>query len=924
VHITRVPPSGAHEPFRWNPFGEIAANTRHLLRDRPLWLAVLGVAFFWFAGVILKTGLLYFGTETLRTSSSGISALWICLAVGIGCGNMLAGKLSGDKVELGLVPLGSMMMAAAAFALCAARGSLVAAAIVVALLAIASGLFVVPQYAFMQQRAGAQEKGRTVATNNFIQSLGMVLASGLLLLFHDTLHVSATAILFGFGLLMAGVTAYTLTLVPEYFVRFVLWILTHTFFRIRVAGQENVPFRGPALLVSNHISHIDGILISACVQRRIRFLIWKPYYELKSLNWFLRRDGAIPIASGRRDAVEAIRAARQALADGHVVCIFAEGAVSRTGNLLPFRRGLEKIVEGSTAPIVPVHLDRLWGSIFSFERGRFFWKWPKRIPYPVTVSFGAPLPAGTPAHRVREAIQELSADATELRKSPQDTLDARFTRIARRQWKQFAMADSTGRELTFGRALTAAHLMARQLPEEPMIGVLLPATVGGALANVAVTLAGRASVNLNFTAGPEAMAQAAAECGLRTLITSRKFEAHVPGVPELRRVYVEDLVAAPGLLAKVRAYAAARFLPRRSHATPDSPATVIFSSGSTGVPKGVILTHYNVLANIDAIAQVFWITSQDRIAGVLPFFHSFGFTVTVWFPLVAGCGVAYHPNPTEARAVGELVAKHRATLLLSTPTFCATYARKCPAEQFATLKHVLVGAEKLRPAVAAAFREKFGRELLEGYGCTEMSPVIAVNSPGYDGGKDSQVGTKPGAVGHPLPGVAVRIVDPATFAPFPPATEGLVLVKGANRMAGYLNRPERTAEVLRDGWYITGDIGMVDEDGFLSITDRLSRFSKVGGEMVPHLRIEEALGELSCAVTSVPDDQRGERLVLLYAAEVGPAEVWQRLADTELPRLWLPKRENVYRVDALPQLGSGKLDLRALRVEAERLTGIAV
>jgi acyl-[acyl-carrier-protein]-phospholipid O-acyltransferase / long-chain-fatty-acid--[acyl-carrier-protein] ligase len=920
LRITRVPPSGAREPFRWNPLGEIATNTRHLLNDRPLWLAVLGVAFFWFAGVVLKTGLLFFGNETLHTTSGGISLLWVCLAVGIGCGNMLAGKLSGDKVELGLVPIGSVGMGVAAFAVCAMRGSLAGAAIAVALLAIASGLFVVPQYAFMQQRAGAQEKGRTIATNNFIQSLGMVLASGLLALFHDKLHVSPVAILAGFGVLMLGVTAYSLTIVPEFFVRFVLFALTHTFFRLRIEGQTKVPFRGPALLVSNHVTPIDGILINACLERRIRFLIWKPYYEAKPVNWFLRRMGAIPVASGRRDAVAAIRAAQQALAEGHVVCIFAEGALTRTGNLLPFRRGLEKIVEGTGAPIIPVHLDRLWGSIFSYEREKFFWKQPKQVPYPVTVSFGAAMPPETPVHEVRQAVQELAAEAAQLRKSAGDTLGARFVRNARRNWKQFAMADSTGRELTYGRVLMAAHLIAGRLPDEPMIGVLLPASIGGALANIAVTLAGRVPVNLNFTAGAEAMAHAASECGLGTLITSRKFEGHVAGIPELRRVYIEDLVGGAGLVEKARAYLAARIGRGPSGVTPDSPATVIFSSGSTGVAKGVVLTHYNILANIDAIAQVFRITRDDRIAGVLPFFHSFGYTVTIWFPLVAGCGVAYHSNPTEARAVGELVAKYRATLLLSTPTFATAYVRKCAPGQFATLKHVLVGAEKLRPAVADAFREKFGLELLEGYGCTEMAPVVAVNAPGYDG-EYPQPATKRGTVGQPLPGVAVRIVDPATFEPVAPEAEGLVLVKGANRMAGYLNQPERTREALRDGWYVTGDIGMLDEDGFLRITDRLSRFSKIGGEMVPHVKIEEALGDVPGVVTAVADDHRGERLVVLYAGDWPPAEVWARFPLSGLPKLWMPKRENVYRVETLPLLGSGKLDLRAMKVMAERLAG---
>ncbi len=313
--------------------------------------------------------------------------------------------------------------------------------------------------------------------------------------------------------------------------------------------------------------------------------------------------------------------------------------------------------------------------------------------------------------------------------------------------------------------------------------------------------------------------------------------------------------------------------------------------------------------------------------GALPFFHSFGFTVTIWFPLISGCGVVYHPNPMDAKAIGELTRRYHATLLLATPTFAATYTRKCAAEDFASLRFVLVGAEKLREPVAAAFREKFGVELLEGYGLTEMSPVVAVNAPNIGSGKDRQTGAKPGSVGHPLPGVAAQIVDPASFEPLPPNTDGLLLVKGANCMLGYLGQPERTADAMRGGWYITGDIARVDDEGFLFITDRLSRFSKIAGEMVPHIRVEEALGavlgDVPCAVTGIPDEQRGERLVALYVKpEVGPAEVWQRLAATDLPRLWLPKRENVYQVTDLPLLGTGKLDLRGLKARALQLAGV--
>jgi acyl-[acyl-carrier-protein]-phospholipid O-acyltransferase / long-chain-fatty-acid--[acyl-carrier-protein] ligase len=711
---------------------------------------------------------------------------------------------------------------------------------------------------------------------------------------------------------------------------------------------------------------------------------------MKAFHWFFKLSKAIPVGtSGVRDMVRSIQDARTELKAGHVVCIFAEGAISRTGNLLPFKRGLEKIVDGLDVPVVPVHLDRLWGSIFSFEGGKFFWKWPKRIPYPVTVSFGDPMPAQEAnAHSVRQAIAELGSEAVQHRKSKRDLLHLRFVRTARKNWSRFAMADTTGKELTYGKALIGALLMAQwakklkrggdtsvdaarlgaratedgisaatavsgqvgdRQPFSPgefssdrgvrgekgsqspsvdhdrarMVGVLLPSSVGGCLANLGITMAGLVPVNLNFTAGSAAMKSAVEQCGITTILTSRVFLAKAKLEAMEGMVFIEDVLKSGN---KVRAFLTARFAPKfmlRAGKTPDSLATVIFSSGSTGNPKGVMLSHYNILSNIEAVRQVFWLGERDRIVGVLPFFHSFGFTVTIWLPLVSGCGTAYHPNPTDAKAIGELIAKYKGTFLLSTPTFCSGYSRKCTREQFASLRFVLVGAEKLRESIAKQFEEAFGVELLEGYGCTEMSPVIAVNVPNFEAGRDTQVGNKFGTVGHPLPGVAARVVDPETLEPKGANQEGLLLVKGANRMLGYVGGAPNT-----DDWYRTGDIAVLDDEGFLRITDRLSRFSKIGGEMVPHLKIEDAIhkacGDEPCVVVGIPDEKKGERLVVLFVGPMAPSDLWNKLAETDLPRLWVPKRENIYRVDSLPTLGTGKLDLRGVRAKAEELAQVGV
>jgi acyl-[acyl-carrier-protein]-phospholipid O-acyltransferase/long-chain-fatty-acid--[acyl-carrier-protein] ligase len=537
-------------------------------------------------------------------------------------------------------------------------------------------------------------------------------------------------------------------------------------------------------------------------------------------------------------------------------------------------------------------------------------------------------------------ILEVAPDTVGRRLGRNDLLHLRFLRTARRRWFSFAMADSTGKELTYGKAvagsLALARWIRRRCRDQRMVGVMLPASVGGALANIATLMAGKTPVNLNFTAGPEAIALAIEQCQLKTVLTSRLLLAKTKVEAPQGACFLEDVVKEISPVLTAGLWAAGLLLPSRvverlfvaGAGDPDSLATIIFSSGSTGTPKGIMLSHRNVLANVEGIAQVYRVTDDDRLMGVLPLFHSFGFTGSIWLPLVTGFGVVYHSNPLDAGTIGEMVQKYRATMIISTPSFCLGYARKCSVEQFATLRYAVVGAEKLREPIARAFKEKYGLDLMEGYGCTEMAPVVSVNAPDYPAA--GLRGNKPGTVGRPLPGVAAKIVHRETGEPVADGTEGLLLVQGANLMLGYLNAPEKTREVLRDGWYVTGDIATIDEDGFIRLTDRLSRFSKIGGEMVPHVRIEETitqiLGDAASVVTAVPDESKGERLVAFYTSKsVSRETLWFRLNESNLPKLWIPKRENLYDIDAIPLLGTGKVDLKRVRALAlEKVGGMTM
>jgi acyl-[acyl-carrier-protein]-phospholipid O-acyltransferase/long-chain-fatty-acid--[acyl-carrier-protein] ligase len=589
-----------------------------------------------------------------------------------------------------------------------------------------------------------------------------------------------------------------------------------------------------------------------------------------------------------------------------------------------------------------VHLDRVWGSIFSFERGRFFFKWPRRIPYPVTVSFGAPLPSDSTAFAVRQAVAKLSAEAFFRREAVQRPLPALFLDCARRNWRRFAMADTLGFKLSFGRTLVGAMLFRRlilkQCAGESMVGVLLPPSVSAALLNFGINLAGKIPVNLNYTSSSENLEFALNRCRIKTIFTSEKVLQRFSIAKRPRMVMIDQAAKSFSATDKALYLLAARLLPPfvlRRWLLPrevklDSLATVIFSSGSTGAPKGVMLSHRNIVSNVESIQQAIDVDRHDCILGVLPIFHSFGFTVGFWLPALSGFGVAFHANPLEARKVAELCRKYGVTIVISTSTFVWEYVRRCAPEDFASLRVAIVGAEKMKPELAQTFKEKFGLDLFQGYGCTELSPVVSVETSGHTAGGPPQAGAKRGTVGRPIPGVAAKIVHPETFQPLPPGQDGMLLVKGSNVMMGYLDEPEKTRQAIwQDGWYITGDVARVDEDGFISITDRASRFSKIAGEMVSHVQVEEALhkalgsAEPKLVVTSVPDEQKGEKLVVLHLpldpAVAGVDELLSRLRQAGVPTLWVPRKENFFQIAALPILGAGKLDLHWMKETAKRL-----
>lgn len=512
-----------------------------------------------------------------------------------------------------------------------------------------------------------------------------------------------------------------------------------------------------------------------------------------------------------------------------------------------------------------------------------------------------------------------------------------FIRRCREKGNQIKLSDSSGAKLSGNtlllRTLALKRIIDREVlqPDEKHVGVLLPPTAAAVVTNMALSLSRRVAVNLNYTVSESIVNQCIEQAGIRHIVTSSRVMDKLGMKLAAETILIEDLKDKATVADKIVAFTQSKLMPEWMLASqfglnrnqPNDWLTIIFTSGSTGNPKGVPLTLTNIASNVQGFDSVIGVNDADCFLGILPFFHSFGFTVTLWGAMTLPSSAAFHYNPLEPKQIAKLIESSHSTVVLGTPTFLRSFIKRIEPEQFQSVQVVVVGAEKMPIPLADAFEERFGVRPIEGYGATELSPVVAVNVPPNRAKTEAaKQGTREGSVGKPLPGVRARAVSLDDGHALGPNETGMLQFAGPNVMPGYLNKPELTAKAMQGEWYVSGDVGHVDADGFIYITGRESRFSKIGGEMVPHIQVEEEIATLvgnnedsvTLAVCGVPDEKKGERLVVLYTQlSIEPSEIVKRLIAAGYPPIYIPSADSFVEVNAIPILGTGKLDLRGLQ-----------
>ncbi len=906
------------------------------VQRRPVILtSILGLALFWAINQVLLAGYGAF----LKEHVGHVSALFAQGSLAIGglgilFGALYAGKISEGFIETGLIPAAAIGITVGLFFIPINKNE-----IFIVLLFLVYGFFggmlIVPLNALIQFSAGRRELGKVLATNNFIQNIFMVgfLVATVILTY---LGADSRVTLYGLFVLSLGATIYAFVKLPQSLVRFVIYFIVSKFYRITVLGLENMPSTRGVFLLGNHTSFLDWAILQIASPRPIRFVLERSIYEKWYLNWLLRYFSIIPISRGA--SKEAIARIRTALNDGHVVCLFPEGCLSRNGHVGTFHTGFERAAVDTKAVIMPFYIRGLWGTTTSYATDRY--KRLSRIrTRRISVTFGERMSVDAKAPEVKRKVMELSIRSWKYYTSTLLSLQCEWLRRAEQMGNTLCLIDGVGGEFTHYKLIAVVMYFVRKLKsqfaDQDNIGIILPSSAGGVIANLTVLCAGKTVVNLNYTSGLNTVSYTLEKAHIKTIITSHAFLKQLKArgfdvsslLTSYNTLYLEDYkkpsskVAIANNLMLVKVLP--RFLLQRIFIKPtdnNSTAAILFSSGSEGKPKGIELSHRNIIGNIKQISSVFNIKERDTVLNILPLFHAFGLTVTTLMPLIEGVPFVCYPDPTNAEAIGKLAFRYRVTVLCGTSTFFGIYARskKVYPMMFQHIRLVIAGAEKLSLSVREAFKQKFNLDVYEGYGATEIAPVASANLPDVLSAEDWHVhiANKVGTVGLPLPGSAFRVVDPDTMEELPVGEDGLILIGGVQVMKGYLDDVDKTESVLikekNITWYKSGDKGHVDDEGYLTIVDRYSRFAKIGGEMISltvvEQRVLEAINEPDnqVMIATLPDAKKGEKLCLLYTATLEPEEIHARLLSSDIEKLMIPSV--MLHIDELPKLGSGKRD----------------
>lgn len=865
---------------------------------------------------------------------------------GLMVGSIFAAHKSKDFIETGFIPMG-MIGLTVCMGLLPFMVNPITLSVIYALIGFFGGMFLVPVNALLQYNTRPNNSGSVLAFANLIQALVLIA-----FLFGYTALTNYTSMDHKmYFLIIAAISLivfmWTLSNLPQALVRSVLRVAFYRY-KIRVVGVQNIPNDGPVLLVGNHHSFIDWAMIQMASPRALVVASNKDHFEKWYLRAIMKRLGTIRIDNN--DPKPAMDKIHEALLAGKAVVMFPTGEVSKSPHVEPFSIDYSSAVEGTEASVIPFYIQGLWGSNYSYSGSDMYASAADKT---VVVGFGDAIPADTDPDEVRHIVRKISIEAWAYATNFYKPIAETWLSTCKKYVKNGpAIYNPDGGHFSgyklIGAVMGFRGLLKKKLGKnEVNVGIMLPPSPAGVIVNLALWVLGKTNVNLNYTSSVDNVKYCCERAEVSTVITSRMFVQKLKGrggdysqvaSDKVRILYAEDLMkeipkakiaahllfcaAIPTWLIKILYFKRTKL---------DDNAVIVFSSGSEGTPKGIELTHRNMIGNMHQLACILNISRGDVMLSELPLFHSFGLTVTTLLNLVEGCPIVAVADPTDVKTMARVCAEFKVTCLVATPTFLRafTVSRYVHPLIFKHVRLIIAGAEALRPELTQAFRIKFGKEIFEGYGCTETAPVASVNSENtlMNDYTTMLVNNKPGTVGMALPGTQFLIADPDTNEPLPTGEAGMILIGGCQVMKGYLKDPERTDSVIVkiDGirYYKTGDKGKLDSDGFLTIVDRYSRFAKLGGEMVSLGAVEKKIQDTPVLegcdylVTTVPDAAKGEKIVLLYQGEKEPSQVLSELRATDFPPIMLPSL--AFQVEKVPKLGSGKADFTTAKKLAKEL-----